>query len=43
VDVVVAQTKALADRISDWTNKVVLLSQFGPLKLAKLAIPAHAQ
>ncbi|KAJ6799260.1 triosephosphate isomerase, cytosolic-like isoform X1 [Iris pallida] len=43
MDVVAAQTKAIADRISDWTNVVVAYEPVWAIGTGKVASPAQAQ
>ncbi|KAG1371705.1 triosephosphate isomerase, cytosolic [Cocos nucifera] len=43
MDVVAAQTKAIADRISDWTNVVVAYEPVWAIGTGKVATPAQAQ
>ncbi|KAI0509827.1 hypothetical protein KFK09_010424 [Dendrobium nobile] len=43
VDVVSAQTKAIAERISDWTNVVVAYEPVWAIGTGKVATPAQAQ
>ncbi|KAL0918087.1 hypothetical protein M5K25_010076 [Dendrobium thyrsiflorum] len=43
VDVVAAQTKAIAERISDWTNVVVAYEPVWAIGTGKVATPAQAQ
>ncbi|CAL9134286.1 triosephosphate isomerase, cytosolic [Musa acuminata AAA Group] len=43
MDVVAAQTKAIAERISDWTNVVVAYEPVWAIGTGKVATPAQAQ
>lgn len=43
MDVVAAQTKAIADRVSDWTNVVVAYEPVWAIGTGKVATPAQAQ
>ncbi|PKA56395.1 Triosephosphate isomerase, cytosolic [Apostasia shenzhenica] len=43
VDVVAAQTKAIADRISDWKNVVIAYEPVWAIGTGKVATPAQAQ
>ncbi|XP_073104358.1 triosephosphate isomerase, cytosolic isoform X2 [Elaeis guineensis] len=43
MEVVAAQTKAIADRISDWTNVVVAYEPVWAIGTGKVATPAQAQ